>query len=161
MRRSLDLSGDESSCPLPGPSQTKNQIDGTQWNRRKENVIEYVWGIHTGVEILKPGRMQCICATKGKEGRGLGLQREGKQTLGTMKKSKCVVHKCLMPLGHNGTERTLIKVALLGSFLYTIPCSYHKVVIYGDSSLPGAGALSKFFLSSCGGCKELSETVGS
>ena len=33
----------------------------------------------------------------------------------------------------------------LGSFLSSIPGSYHSVVIYGERSLPWAGPLSKFF----------------
>ena len=62
-----------------------------------------------------------------------------------MKKSKCLVNICL--LGHSATVglRTLIKQALLGSFLSTIPSSCYNVVICRDSSLPGAGPSSKIF----------------
>lgn len=51
------------------------------------------------------------------------------------------------PLRNHGTL-TLIKQALLRSSLSIIPGPYHKVVIYGDSSLPEASSHSKFFLGS-------------
>ena len=36
-----------------------------------------------------------------------------------------------------------------------VPSSWYHVVIYGDSSLPGAGPPSKFFLGNCQRGKEL------
>lgn len=45
-------------------------------------------------------------------------------------------------------EKTVIKQALLGSCLSTMPTSYHNAVTYGDGALPGAGPLSKLILGS-------------
>lgn len=53
-------------------------------------------------------------------------------------------------------QSILIKQALLGSSLPIILSLYHNVVVSGDSSLPGVGPLSEFFLGSCKGGKELS-----
>lgn len=53
------------------------------------------------------------------------------------------------PLRNNGSKRTLIKQAFLGSFLTILPTSYHNVDIYSENSLPGAVLSSKFFLGSC------------
>ena len=49
------------------------------------------------------------------------------------------------PLRKSETENTSNKQGLLGSFLSTIPCSYHNAVIYGDGFLPRAGPLPRFF----------------
>ena len=77
---------------------------------------------------------------------GQGFPREGMQSSKRMKKSKCLVNKCL--LGHSetiGARRRMIKQGLLGSSLSTIPSSYHNVVIYGDNALPGASPVNSFY----------------
>ena len=52
-----------------------------QIDRRKSNLISYVWGISTGEEIPKTGKMRYICHS-GEGGRDMGLQREGMQFTG-------------------------------------------------------------------------------
>lgn len=45
----------------------------------------------------------------------------------------------------------MVKKTLLGSSLFTIHSIYYNVDIFGDSSLPSAGPLSKLLLGSCRG----------
>ena len=49
--------------PIKGPcSWTKNQIDMRQINRgKKSNLIAYVRGIHTDMEISKTARQNKVC----------------------------------------------------------------------------------------------------
>ena len=44
----MNCQGARIPCPLQDPSSwTENQIDMTQIDRRKSNLISYLWGIHT------------------------------------------------------------------------------------------------------------------
>ena len=55
------LSQSKNSFPLKGPSSwTKNQVDMRGLNRQKSNLIAYIQGIHTDMEIPKAVRQNEI-----------------------------------------------------------------------------------------------------
>ena len=83
---------------------------------------------HSGLRTKGAGASEGRKARHGKNGKGKGL-----------------LSRSL--LGHPGTmgqKKNSDQANLLGSSLSTKPNSCHTAIIYGDSSLPGAGPLPKF-----------------
>lgn len=99
------------------------------------------------MKIPKTGTMRYICHSElGKrEDRCPRLQKGGYAIHRKMNKCMFGKQRFLGPHRNNGTQKTLMKPALLGSSASDILSSYYYVVIYGDSSFLGAGPLLKFF----------------
>ena len=59
------------------------EIDMRWVNRRKSNLLEYTWEIHTDMEIPETGQKKYLWHSElRRRGRGLGLQKEGMQFTG-------------------------------------------------------------------------------
>lgn len=57
----LRVLGSKNVCPRLSPSSgTENQIDMRQINKRRSNVLGYLRGIHTDMEILKTVRSDAV-----------------------------------------------------------------------------------------------------
>ena len=108
-------------------------------NRRKSNLILCLWGMHISLRFQRQGnkmRYMCHPELRRRDFRGRECNSQEDE------RSKCLVDSvCWAAQKQWDQERTLVKQVLLGSSLSTTFSSYN-IVIYGDSSLPGAGPLS-------------------